>query len=61
MEVPGRIQAFCIATFPGDDVVYERFFDLYAESEKADIRAAMAETTKELDPRFSNEAVGSYR
>lgn len=41
----GRIQAVVIATLTGN-VVYERFYESFADQEKADLRSALQQVTE---------------
>lgn len=35
----GRVQTLAVATRPGGQVVYERFYDSFSEAEKGEVRA----------------------
>ena len=58
----GRVQSFLLASSAGN-VIYERFFAKFTDTEKADIRAAFHHTVASgLDnPRDEAEYAGRYK
>jgi len=56
----GRIQSLLIST-RGRHVVYERFYDVFSESEKSEIRVAYDDTAEEGALVENQELVGRYR
>ena len=58
----GRVQSFLLASSAGN-VIYERFFANFTDTEKADIRAAFHHTVASgLDtPRDEAEYPGRYK
>lgn len=56
----GRIQCLLISTKSGE-VVYERFFDSFTESEKGGIRAAFHATADADNSQENYEYVGRHK
>ena len=56
----GRIQCLLIATRPGH-VVYERFYDMFGDEEKANIRVAFDHAGSAEEARDDQELVGRYK
>lgn len=56
----GRIQCLLIAT-KKCEVVYERFYDVFNDTEKAQIRAAFAETVMDESLTEGQEIVGRFK
>lgn len=59
----GRVQALAIATRPGGQVVYERFYEAFSEGEKGEIRGAFdaAAGPAAASAPDDEELVGRYR
>lgn len=56
----GRIQCLLIAS-KTRHVVYERFYDVFSEAEKADIRSAFDETVSNTIIAENQEIVGRFK
>lgn len=59
MEGQGRIQCILIAT-TGSNIVYERFYERFLDTEKADIRQSFQQTQSQLT-QSSTECIGRCR